>query len=226
MAGVELSDVLMNAALTPAQLLASLEWRYATKAFDTRKLPDATWAALEESLRLTPSSFGLQPWKFIVVNDPAVRAKLRPVSWNQSQVTDASHLVVFARRTEMTEADVNEFFNQIVSDRKIDASVIEPYRQMMLGGVVKGKDAAAQKDWAARQLYIALGQLMGAAAALAVDTCALEGIDPAAYTEILGLKGTGYEVVVACAVGHRSTEDKYASLKKVRYPAARVISRV
>ncbi|NBV47542.1 MAG: NAD(P)H-dependent oxidoreductase [Verrucomicrobia bacterium] len=216
----------MNAALTPAQLLASLEWRYATKAFDTRKLPDATWAALEESLRLTPSSFGLQPWKFIVVNDPAVRAKLRPVSWNQSQVTDASHLVVFARRTEMTEADVNEFFGQIVSDRKIDAAVIEPYRQMMLGGVVKGKDAAAQKDWAARQLYIALGQLMGAAAALAVDTCALEGIDPAAYTEILGLKGTGYEVVVACAVGYRSAEDKYASLKKVRYPAARVISRV
>jgi nitroreductase len=216
----------MNAALTPAQLLASLEWRYATKAFDTRKLPDATWAALEESLRLTPSSFGLQPWKFIVVNDPALRAKLRPVSWNQSQVTDASHLVVFARRTEMTEADVNEFFSQIVSDRKIDGAVIEPYRQMMLGGVVKGKDAAAQKDWAARQLYIALGQLMGAAAALAIDTCALEGIDPDAYTEILGLKGTGYEVVVACAVGYRSSEDKYASLKKIRYPAARVISRV
>jgi nitroreductase len=216
----------MNAALTPAQLLASLEWRYATKAFDTRKLPDATWAALEESLRLTPSSFGLQPWKFIVVNDPAVRAKLRPVSWNQSQVTDASHLVVFARRTEMTEADVNEFFSQIVADRKIDAAVIEPYRQMMLGGVVKGKDAAAQKDWAARQLYIALGQLMGAAAAMAIDTCALEGIDPAAYTEILGLKGTGYEVVVACAVGYRSSEDKYAGMKKVRFPAARVISRV
>lgn len=216
----------MNAALTPAQLLASLEWRYATKAFDTRKLPDATWAALEESLRLTPSSFGLQPWKFIVVNDPAVRAKLRPVSWNQSQVTDASHLVVFARRTEMTEADVNEFFNQIVLDRKIDAAVIEPYRQMMLGGVVKGKDAAAQKDWAARQVYIALGQLMGAAAAMAIDTCALEGIDPAAYDEILGLKGTGYEVVVACAVGYRSSEDKYAGLKKIRFPAARVISRV
>jgi len=216
----------MNAALTPAQLLASLEWRYATKAFDTRRLPDATWAALEESLRLTPSSFGLQPWKFIVVTDPAVRAKLRPVSWNQSQVTDASHLVVFARRTEMTEADVNEFFQQIVSDRKIDAAVIEPYRQMMLGGVVKGKDAAGQKEWAARQVYIALGQLMGAAAALAVDTCALEGIDPAAYDEILGLKGTGYEVVVACAVGYRSAEDKYARLKKIRFPAARVLRRV
>ena len=216
----------MNAALTPAQFLASLEWRYATKAFDTRKLPEVTWAALEESLRLTPSSYGLQPWKFIVVNDPALRAKLRPVSWNQSQVTDASHLVVFARRTEVTETDVNEFFNQMVSERQADATKLEPYRQMMLGGVVKGKDAAAQKDWAARQLYIALGQLMGAAAAMAIDTCPLEGIDPDAYTEILGLKGTGYEVVVACAVGYRSAEDKYAGMKKIRFPAARVISRV
>jgi nitroreductase len=216
----------MNAALTPAQFLASLEWRYATKAFDTRKLPDATWAALEESLRLTPSSYGLQPWKFIVVNDPTLRTKLRPVSWNQSQVTDASHLVVFARRTEVTEADVNEFFNQMVSERQADATKLEPYRQMMLGGVVKGKDAAAQKDWAARQLYIALGQLMGAAAAMAIDTCPLEGIDPDAYTEILGLKGSGYEVVVACAVGYRSAEDKYAGMKKIRFPAARVISRV
>ena len=216
----------MNAALTPAQLLASLEWRYATKAFDTRKLPDATWAALEESLRLAPSSYGLQPWKFIVVNDPALRAKLRPVSWNQSQVTDASHLVVFARRTEVTETDVNEFFNQMVSERGADATKLEPYRQMMLGGVVKGKDAAAQKDWAARQVYIALGQLMGAAAAMAIDTCPLEGIDPDAYTEILGLKGRGYEVVVACAVGYRSSEDKYAGMKKIRFPAARVISRV
>lgn len=216
----------MNAALTPAQLLASLEWRYATKAFDTRKLPDATWAALEESLRLAPSSYGLQPWKFIVVNDPALRAKLRPVSWNQSQVTDASHLVVFARRTEVTEADVNEFFNQMVSERGADATKLEPYRQMMLGGVVNGKDAAGQKEWTARQLYIALGQLMGAAAAMAIDTCALEGIDPAAYTDILGLQGTGYEVVVACAVGYRSAEDKYAGMKKIRFPAARVISRV
>ena len=216
----------MNAALTPAQLLASLEWRYATKAFDTRKLPDATWAALEESLRLAPSSYGLQPWKFIVVNDPALRAKLRPVSWNQSQVTDASHLVVFARRTEVTEADVNEFFNQMVSERGADATKLEPYRQMMLGGVVNGKDAAGQKEWAARQLYIALGQLMGAAAAMAIDTCALEGIDPAAYTDILGLQGTGYEVVVACAVGYRSAEDKFAGMKKIRFPAARVISRV
>lgn len=216
----------MTSAATPAQLNAALNWRYATKAFDTRKLPAETWKALEEALRLAPSSYGLQPWKFLVVTDPAVRAKLKPVSWNQTQITDASHLVVLARRTEITEPYVNEFFNQMVSERNADASKLEPYRQMMVGGVVKGKDAATQREWAARQVYIALGQLMASAAVLGVDTCALEGIDPAAYDEILGLKGSGYETVVACAVGYRSADDKYAGFKKIRFAADRVIKHV
>ena len=181
---------------------------------------------MQESLRLAPSSFGLQPWKFFVITDPAVRAKLRPVSWNQSQITDASHLVVFARRTEITEDDVNAFFNQMVSDRQADAAVLEPYRQMMIGGVVKGKDTAGQREWAARQCYLALGQFMTSAAVLGVDTCAIEGLDPAKYDEILGLAGTGYQTVVACAAGYRSSQDKYATLKKIRYPAARVIAKI
>lgn len=216
----------MSSATNPAQLVQALEWRYATKLFDTKKLPADVWASLEKSLLLAPSSYGLQPWKFFIVSDPAVRAKLRPVSWNQSQVTDASHLVVFTRRTEMTEADVNDFFNQMVADRKADATVLEPYRQMMLGGVVKGKDLNGQREWAARQVYIALGQLMTAAAVIGVDTCALEGIDAAQYNEILGLKGSGYETVVACAVGYRSADDKYASLKKVRFAKDRVFGTI
>lgn len=216
----------MSPSLNPSQLVQALEWRYATKLFDTKKLPADLWTALEKSLQLAPSSFGLQPWKFFIVSDPAVRAKLRPVSWNQSQVTDASHLVVFTHRTEMTEDDVNAFYNQMVADRKADASQLEPYRQMMLGGVVKGKDAKSQREWAARQVYIALGQLMAAAAMVGVDTCPLEGIDAAQYDQILGLKGTGYETVVACAVGYRSADDKYASLKKVRFPAARLFGRI
>ena len=216
----------MTPATQPDQLLNALNWRYATKAFDTKALPVPLWEALQESLRLAPSSFGLQPWKFFVIADPAVRAKLRPVSWNQSQITDASHLVVFARRTEITEEDVNAFFNQMVSDRQADATVLEPYRQMMIGGVVKGKDAAGQREWAARQCYIALGQFMTSAAVLGVDTCAIEGLDPAKYDEILGLAGTGYQTVVACVAGYRSSQDKYASMKKIRYPAARVIAKV
>jgi nitroreductase len=216
----------MTPSLAPAQLLSALNWRYATKAFDTKALPAPLWEALQESLRLAPSSYGLQPWKFFVIADPAVRAKLRPVSWNQTQITDASHLVVFARRTEITEADVDAFFNQMVSERGADAKVLEPYRQMMIGGVVKGKDLAGQREWAARQCYIALGQFMAAAAVLGVDTCAIEGLDPAKYDEILGLAGSGYQTVMACAAGYRSTEDKYAAMKKIRYPAARVIAKV
>ena len=216
----------MQPATSPDQLISALEWRYATKLFDTKKLPTATWSALEKSLQLAPSSFGLQPWKFIVVENPEIRAKLRPVSWNQSQVTDASHLVVFTRRTEMTEKDVQDFFDLMVSERKVEADKIEPYRQMMIGGVVKGKDAPTQREWAARQVYIALGQFMAAAGVIGVDTCALEGIDPAAYDEILGLKGSGYETVVACAAGYRSTEDKYATMKKVRFPLSKIFKKV
>lgn len=208
---------------TPSDLTHALAWRYATKKFDTRRLPAETWAALRDSLVATPSSYGLQPWKFLVVESPAVRAQLRPVSWDQTQVTDASHLVVLARRTEMTEADVNRHIARILSVRGLPAEKLEPYRQMMLGGVVKGKDAAAQREWSARQCYIALGQLMAAAAVLRVDTCALEGIDPGRYDEILGLRGSGYETVVACAVGYRAADDAYAQAAKVRYPAADVL---
>jgi nitroreductase len=204
----------------------ALHWRYATKKFDTRKIPDATWEMLRQSLSLTPSSYGLQPWKFVVVENPALRAKLQPHSWNQTQIVDASHLVVFTHRTEITEADVNRFAQLICSVRGAPAEKIEPYRQMMLGGVVKGKDAAGQKEWAARQLYIALGQLMAVAAVLEIDTCALEGIDPAKYDEILGFKGTGYETVVACAVGYRAADDAYAQAQKVRFPTDQVVTKL
>lgn len=211
---------------TPAALSQALAWRYATKKFDTRALPAATWAAIRESLVQTPSSYGLQPWRFIVVENPAVRAKLKPVSWDQTQVTDASHLIVFARRTEMTEDDINRHVSRILSVRGLPADKLEPYRQMMLGGVVKGKDLAGQREWSGRQCYIALGQLMACAAVLEVDTCALEGIDPAKYDEILGLKGSGYETVVACAVGYRAADDAYAQAAKVRFPAENVVKHV
>lgn len=211
---------------TPADLSQALAWRYATKKFDTRRLPDAVWAAIRDSLVQTPSSCGLQPWKFLVIETPAVRAQLKPVSWDQTQITDASHLIVFTRRTEMTEADVNRHVARILAVRGLPADKLEPYRQMMLGGVVKGKDAAGQREWAARQCYIALGQLMATAALMHVDTCALEGIDPAKYDEILGLKGSGYETVVACAVGYRAADDAYAQAAKVRFPSADVIRSV
>lgn len=209
--------------MTPDQLLDSLKFRYATKQFDaTRKISDAEWTALEQSLVLTPSSFGLQPWKFIVVKDTELRDRLRKRSWNQSQVTDASHFVVFTTRTDLTEADVDRFFVTLAAAQGRDIESFAGYRNV----VVSFASAMTQESrhaWNVRQAYIALGQFMTAAALLGIDTCPMEGIEPAGYDEELGLTGTGYATSVACAVGYRSPEDKYAEAPKARFPHAEVI---
>lgn len=200
------------------QLIAALEWRYATKVFDaTRKLPAEVWAALEETLVLTPSSYGLQPFKFLVVNDPAKRAELLPHSWGQKQVVDASHFVVFTARTQMTEADVDKLIQRTEAVRKLPAAALGAYRGMMIGDIVNGPRGKTAHEWATRQTYIALGNLMTAAAVLKVDACPMEGLVPSEYDKILGLKDSGYATVVACALGYRSANDKYAGLAKVRF---------
>lgn len=210
--------------ISPAALLDTLHWRYATKAFDpSRRIDAATWAALEESLVLTPSSFGLQPWRFLVVTDPAVKARLKPVSWNQAQVVDCSHLVVLAAKTAVSEADIDAWIARICAVRGSTPAQLAGYRQMMIDKVVKGGLPVAPLEWATRQCYIALGQFMLAAASVGVDTCPMEGIEPARYDEILGLTGSGFATCVACPAGHRAAGDKYAGLAKVRYPAASVI---
>ena len=205
---------------TTKQLIDALQWRYATKVFDAnQKIPADTWAALENTLVLTPTSYGLQPYRFLIVQDPAKRAALLPHSWNQKQVVDCSHYVVFTARTEMQPADVTKLINRISTVRGIPAESLNFYRDMMLGDVVNGPRGKAAHEWAARQAYIALGDLMTAAALLGVDACPMEGLAPAEYDKILNLSGTGYATVVACALGYRGASDKYASLAKVRYPA-------
>lgn len=213
--------------LTPDALVAQLRWRCAVKKFDaTRKIPDATWNAIEESLVLTPSSYGLQPWRFIVVNDVAARAALRTASWNQSQVTDASHYVVFAARTALSEADVDAFVRRIAEVRGVAVESLAQYKGMMVGGVVKAMDETKRNHWAGLQVYIALGNLMTAAATIGLDTCPMEGLDPAKYDEILGLKAQGYHTLCACAVGYRAADDRYAAAPKVRFATDDVVKHV
>src|ERR1700741_5395776 len=131
-----------------SQLLNALNWRYATKVFDaTKKIPAETWHALKQTLVLTPSSYGLQPYKFLVVQDPAKRAALLPHSWGQKQVVDCSHFVVFLARTEMTEADVDKLIKRSVEIRKIPAEALSGYRGMMLGDVVKGARGKIAHEW-------------------------------------------------------------------------------
>ena len=208
-------------------LIQSLEWRYATKVFNPAKIISADiWAALEKALVLTPTSYGLQPYQFILVQDPAKRAALLPHSWGQKQVVECSHYIVFTARTEMTPADVAKLISHTVQVRGIPAGSLDFYREMMLGDFVYGPRGKAAHEWAARQCYIALGNLMTCAAVLSVDACPMEGINPAEYDNLLGLNGSGYKTVVALALGYRAEGDKYARLKKVRYSHAELVRTV
>lgn len=206
------------------KLIQSLNWRYATKVFDAaKKIPTEVWQTLEQALVLTPTSYGLQPYKFLVINDPAKRAALLPHSWNQKQVVDCSQFVVFTARTEMKKADVDKLVARISSVRGVPADSMTPYWNMMVGDVVNGPRGKAAHEWAARQVYIALGNLMTCAAVLGVDACPMEGLNPVEYDKILNLAGSGYATVVACALGYRAASDKYAGLAKVRYETKDVV---
>ena len=210
--------------LSGDSLIQQLNWRYATKKFDpTRKIAPAEWSILEQALLLTASSYGLQPWKFIVVTNSELKTKLRAASWNQAQVEDCSHHVVFAAKQDITEADLDHFIARTAEVRGTTPASLSGYKGFMMGDLVNGPRHAIIQEWAARQTYIALGNLLTSAAVLGIDACPFEGLEPAKYDEILGLKGTGYATVSACPLGYRTADDKYASAPKVRFEAKDVI---
>lgn len=171
---------------------------------------------------LTPSSFGLQPWKFVVVTDPALRAALRAKAWNQPQVTDASHLVVFARRTSMDRAHVQRFIDRMAEVRSIPAANLDGYRDMMLGFIEKA-GPGFDDMWNARQVYIAIGFFMSACAMVGVDACPIEGFEPAAFDQILDLRKDGYAATVVAAAGYRASDDATASAPKVRFATKELV---
>lgn len=208
-------------------LLDALGWRYATKAFDpSRRIDEVTWSALERAAVLSPSSYGLQPWRFVVITDPGTRSRLREASYGQPQITDASHLVVFARRATMTEADIQRHIDRIVEVRGVESSSLDGLRGAMLGSIVQPRPGFDPSAWAARQVYISLGFFLSAAANLGVDACPMEGFDAAAYDLILGLPEQGYLATVVAAAGYRSAGDPFASMKKVRFDSSATVVRV
>ncbi len=209
------------------QLIDQLNWRYATKQFDrARKIPAADWAALEEALILTPSSIGLQPWTFFVVDDPAVRAKLLLASYGQPQVVDASHLVVFATKTNYSESDVDAHVRQAARIRGVSPESLGGLRTMAVRSIVQGLDEPARKAWATNQTYIALGNLVTSAALLGIDSAPMEGFERHRFDDILGLKARGLTASVIAALGYRQASDKYAALPKVRFPREEVVQHV
>ncbi|MBI5405993.1 NAD(P)H-dependent oxidoreductase [Candidatus Kaiserbacteria bacterium] len=196
-------------------IIQALTWREATRKFDTeKKLTSEQLYILVEAARLSPSSFGLQPWKLVVVSDPVVRAKLREASWNQPQITEASQLFVFAAQMPTPEL-VDAFVANISATRGAPVKSLAGLSQMIKGSI-ESKTEAERIEWAKKQAYLALGVTLASAAVLSIDACPMEGFDADKYDEILGLSERDLHTAVIMTVGFRIAEEAAIELKKVR----------
>lgn len=204
-------------------IIDSLNWRYATKVFDpNKKVSDTDLKTILEALRLSPSSFGLQLWKFVVVTNQDLKNKLVEQSWGQKQVADCSHLLVLCRPEKVTHEDVDHYVNDIAKTRGVSEGTLTGYGNMMKT-VIDNLKEDQLKAWLEKQIYIALGVLHTVCADLKIDSCPMEGFVAGSYDEILGFTQKGLKTVVVCPIGYRSSDDKYASLKKVRFPLNEVV---
>ncbi|MBT4791020.1 MAG: NAD(P)H-dependent oxidoreductase [Halobacteriovoraceae bacterium] len=198
------------------KIIEDLNWRYACKQFDPNKqISENQLNTLLEALRLTPSSYGLQPWKFVVVENKDLREKLVTASWNQKQVRDASHLIVMCAPKTLDESFIDNYVSDTAKTRGQEPSDLAGFKKMLM--MIPNKSVEGQAAWSKNQIYIALGNLMTTCAQMRIDTCPMEGFKPKEYDEILGLNELGLTSVLVCPVGYRSDEDKYSGLSKVRY---------
>jgi nitroreductase/dihydropteridine reductase len=210
-----------------SDLLNKLEWRYACKKMDpTKVVPQDKVDRIDEAARLAPTSSGLQPFEIIVVTNTAVREQIKPKAWGQAQITDGSHLLVFAAWDNYTAERINTYFDFTNAERGGTNEGWENYRQMLLK-TYPGRDAQVNFEHAARQAYIGLGASLIAAAFEEVDATPMEGFEPKAVDEILGLSARGLRSVVIVPLGYRATEgDWLANLKKVRRPREQFVTEV
>jgi nitroreductase/dihydropteridine reductase len=200
------------------ELLDKLNWRYAAKAMNGKKVSEDKIERILEAARLAPTSSGLQPFEIFVIKNQAIKEKIKPVAWNQSVVTDCSHLLVFAAWDTYTEDRINHMFDLTNEIRGFKNEGWENYRQMLLGSYPQ-KDAEENFNHAAKQAYIAFSQAITAAAYENVDSTPLEGFDSNAVDKILGLREKGLRSAVLLPIGYRAEDkDWLVNLKKVRKP--------
>ncbi len=196
--------------------IEDLTWRYATKKFDANKeVSSEDLEKLLEAIQLTASSYGLQPYEVIVIKDAALREELKAHSWNQTQITDASEIIVFANKTHITSAYVDSYLKDIAETRSLKLEDLDGLKGMLESTILK-LDAEDQSLWASKQAYIALGNLLSAAANLKIDTCPMEGFDATKYDELLNLKEKGLTTAVIATIGYRSEDDQTQFAAKVR----------
>lgn len=197
-------------------LLDKLKWRYATKAMNGQKVPQEKVDTIIEAISLAPTSSGLQPFEVFVITNQEVKEKIKPIAWNQSVITDCSHLLVFAAWDTYTADRINKMFDLTNTVRGVKNEGWENYRQMLLSSYPQ-KDADENFNHAAKQAYIAFSQAIAAAAFEGVDSTPIEGFDPAALDEILGLREKGLKSCVMLTLGYRDAENDWlANLTKVR----------
>ncbi len=199
-----------------SQFNENAKWRYATKKFDaTKKVSTEDLATLKEAIRLSASSFGLQLYKVIIVENPELRAKLLPASWGQTQIVDASHLIVFANQTKFDDSDIDAYLDNATAIRNLPQGALSGYGDFMKGSLANIPEDV-RPNWTAKQTYIALSNLLNAAAELKIDVTPMEGFVPAQYNEILGLDQLNLNAVLVAAVGYRHEEDATQHYAKVR----------
>lgn len=205
-------------------IIDALSWRYATQQFDpSKKLAAADRELLLEATRLAPSSFGLQPWKLVVVQTPELREQIRAAAWNQAQVTDASDLIVLCTRTTLDEAYVDHYLELIATTRGLSIDKLDGLKKSILGSTAK-RSANEVIEWNKRQTYIALGVLVTTAALHSIDASPMEGFDAQQVDGILGLTAENYTATALCALGYRHTSDPAAAQKKVRFPTNEIVA--
>jgi nitroreductase len=203
---------------TSTSIVDALKWRCAVKKYDaTKKISASNWQLLEDALQLSPSSFGMQPYRFVIVTDQKLKDELTPACFNQTQISTCSHFVVFARTNDVSVETVDQYLALIAKTRNVPLDSLQFHGDMMRN-YVKSQTPEKLADWAAKQAYIALGVLMTAASALKIDNSPMEGIVPAEVDRILKLQEKGCSSLFACALGYRAEDDKYAQLAKVRFP--------
>ena len=208
--------------IKPLSILNALNWRYATKIFDKNKIvPDDTFELLLESLRLSPSSIGLQPWKFIVVKNKTIRQQMMELSMQQTQITGASHLIMLCTLQTLDES----YLDNLIAYKKFQNnghSSLEQFKTVALS-FIKSKSNEQLRQWLAEQVYIALGFLLSACAMLHVDACPMEAFDHGKVNKLLDLHKLGIESRVAVAIGYRAANDEHAKHNKLRWPSKDVV---
>lgn len=197
-------------------LIESLEWRYACKKMNGQPVPEEKINTILEAIRLAPTSMGLQPFTVLVVTDPEMKKKIQPAAYNQSQITDCSHLLVFATWSAITEEKLEEYIAYTAEVRQAPLESMKGLRDMLTGALMNNS-GEQNSQWAARQAYIAFGVGLTAAAMEAVDATPMEGFNPAGVDEILGLSEKGLKSVCLMAIGFRDTENDWlVNMTKVR----------